>query len=335
LFSKYINVFFRLILPTLKHNNPEILNIAFILLSFVLAVIIPFQLFIFSYAILGPLHYLTEIAWLHKKQYFVSKSSIAWQFAIISALLTICLVLLYYPSQQINLITTNSLNHLFTSLIILALAIAAYNIYIKQEINKIALVIAVVSLIFILNQFSFSYILFAIFLPTLVHVFVFTLIFMVVGAIKTRNKISYTAIALFVACSALFLINFQVVYDVSSYFRTAYQSSNFSYLASYISNQSQFNFKSSSILKAQRFIAFAYTYHYLNWFVKTNITEWNKLPQKTIAISIIIWLASVSLYIYNFKYGFIALFFLSTYHVLLELPLNIISIKNLIIKIKQ
>src|ERR1043165_9571235 len=40
--------------------------------SCVAAFVLPFELFLFSYAVLGPLHYLTEISWLHKRQYFSS-----------------------------------------------------------------------------------------------------------------------------------------------------------------------------------------------------------------------------------------------------------------------
>ncbi|UPT68252.1 MAG: hypothetical protein M0D57_06295 [Sphingobacteriales bacterium JAD_PAG50586_3] len=45
-------------------------NIGLMILSCIIAFFIPFELFLFSYAILGPLHYLTEIGWLHQRQYF-------------------------------------------------------------------------------------------------------------------------------------------------------------------------------------------------------------------------------------------------------------------------
>ena len=47
------------------------LNIGLMLISLVAAYILPFELFLFSYAVLGPLHYLTEISWLDKKNYFI------------------------------------------------------------------------------------------------------------------------------------------------------------------------------------------------------------------------------------------------------------------------
>ena len=45
-------------------------NIGLILISCLVAFYVPFELFLFSYAILGPAHYLTEISWLHERNYF-------------------------------------------------------------------------------------------------------------------------------------------------------------------------------------------------------------------------------------------------------------------------
>src|ERR1044071_2751568 len=46
------------------------LNMGLIVLSVCVAIFIPFELFLFSYAVLGPAHYLTEISWLHERNYF-------------------------------------------------------------------------------------------------------------------------------------------------------------------------------------------------------------------------------------------------------------------------
>jgi hypothetical protein len=72
----------------------------------------------------------------------------------------------------------------------------------------------------------------------------------------------------------------------------------------------------------QRFIAFAYTYHYLNWFSKTNIIRWHKVPKRWLYTALGLWVSSIALYIYDYKTGFLALFFLSIMHVFLEFPLN-------------
>src|SRR5258707_10940721 len=55
--------------PTTAQVN--YLNIGLMIVSCVLAFISPFELFLFAYAVLGPLHYLTEISWLHDRKYFI------------------------------------------------------------------------------------------------------------------------------------------------------------------------------------------------------------------------------------------------------------------------
>ena len=46
------------------------LNIGLMIGACLAAYVFPFELFLFSYAVLGPLHYLTEISWLHERSYF-------------------------------------------------------------------------------------------------------------------------------------------------------------------------------------------------------------------------------------------------------------------------
>src|SRR5437016_6706300 len=55
--------------PTTDQVN--YLNLGLMIVSCILAYITPFELFLFAYAVLGPLHYLTEISWLHDRKYFV------------------------------------------------------------------------------------------------------------------------------------------------------------------------------------------------------------------------------------------------------------------------
>lgn len=75
-----------------------------------------------------------------------------------------------------------------------------------------------------------------------------------------------------------------------------------------------------------RFIAFAYLYHYLNWFSKTEIIRWHKVPKARFVLVIVLWLASCGFYLKDYVLGLNVLFFLSFTHVLLEFPLNIVSI---------
>ena len=75
-----------------------------------------------------------------------------------------------------------------------------------------------------------------------------------------------------------------------------------------------------------RFIAFAYLYHYLNWFSKTEVIRWHKVPKVRFIAVVVLWLAACGFYLYDYSLGLSVLFFLSFTHVLLEFPLNIVSI---------
>ena len=75
-----------------------------------------------------------------------------------------------------------------------------------------------------------------------------------------------------------------------------------------------------------RFIAFAYLYHYLNWFSKTEVIRWHKVPKIRFFAVIVLWLSACGFYIYDYSLGLSVLFFLSFTHVLLEFPLNMVSI---------
>lgn len=71
-----------------------------------------------------------------------------------------------------------------------------------------------------------------------------------------------------------------------------------------------------------RFIAFAYTYHYLNWFSKTGIIRWHVVSQRRIAGLVALWLVSLALYAWSWQWGYVGLLGLSVAHVILEYPLN-------------
>ena len=59
------------------------------LVSAVLAFVLPFELFLFSYAVLGPLHYLTEISWLQKSGFYVKSKFDPWILVVFGFIATI------------------------------------------------------------------------------------------------------------------------------------------------------------------------------------------------------------------------------------------------------
>lgn len=176
------------------------------------------------------------------------------------------------------------------------------------------------------------------FLPTIVHVYLFTLLFMLYGNMKSKSGFGFLGSAL------LLLVPFFIIFmniDVTSYMvsqRTAtiYDASKFLNL-NYIMTglfdgykDGKFYVLSPVGIKVQIFIAFAYTYHYLNWFSKTSIIGWKKsLTKRKSLYILLIWASAVGIYLYDFYTGLIALYFLSVLHVLFEFPLNAITIKSL------
>jgi hypothetical protein len=90
------------------------------------------------------------------------------------------------------------------------------------------------------------------------------------------------------------------------------------------------DFSTSNLLniKIQRFLAFAYTYHYFNWFSKTKVIRWHDAPKSWIISSFTIWILALAAYIFDSKLGFSIMFLLSLLHVFLEFPLNIVAMKG-------
>src|SRR5690606_32013467 len=84
-------------------------------------------------------------------------------------------------------------------------------------------------------------------------------------------------------------------------------------------------------IRIQIFVAFAYMYHYLNWFSKVSLIGWlRNTSREKIASIFLFWIGAVGLYFYDYRTGLAALFFLSLLHVILEFPLNVISIRGLL-----
>ena len=122
-------------------------------------------------------------------------------------------------------------------------------------------------------------------------------------------------------------------YVASDYIRKSYQ--DFSVLNFYIINFFQLDqlakfdqnaattiFNSNTGYMVMRFIAFSYTYHYLNWFSKTSIIKWHQVEKKYLILTLIIWIVALATYAINYQTGLKLLFFLSFLHVFLEFPLN-------------
>ena len=380
----------------------------------VLAYYFPFETFLLAYAFLGPLHYLTEISWLHDRQYFTKGK---YDFI---PLLLIGIALSYAAFAKdagfdMEFYNTFVELGLFDKLLVLALFSSLLFAFVKNLPVKIFSILFL--FIFIsgwfsednkeMNQSSTTVFALTSLLPTLIHVYVFTGLFMLFGALKSRSKTGLMSVGAFIILPIILIFVVPVkpkTNYISSYGKEAYYAggdgffytnvgimdhfkltkdpylSNKQYLDSIVNKKSANNqfpaaeklritdslknklnenfivpnpdneyymkpipmkmaipintkdyywasvFFSTYGIMLMRFFAFAYLYHYLNWFSKTEVIRWHKVPKIRLIVIVILWLFACALYAYNYALGLSFLFFLSFSHVLLEFPLNMVSI---------
>lgn len=316
-------------LNSLSPDQINYANIGLMVLSAILAFILPFELFLFSYAVLGPLHYLTEIGWLHKKNYY-TKGKYDFLF------LTFLCVLVFYFS----FIKPTKLDSFIPSIILYGVLISFVFVFIKDNLYRLILGAMMLIGILLSKTGDNYFIWFGVFLPTVIHVFIFTWAFMLFGVLKNKSLSGYLSIValILIGLSFFFIKAPSLQYQVSEYVGKSYQLFDFlnqkmiEYLGltTTTTDTHAIIYDTNAGFIVMRFIAFAYTYHYLNWFSKTSVIQWHKVPKKTLSITISVWLLSVALYLYNYNYGLKALYFLSFLHVFLEFPLNITSFKGII-----
>ena len=397
-----------------KDSKINFLNIGLMLITAVFAFFLPFETFLLAYAFLGPLHYLTEISWLHDRQYFTKGK---YDFV---PLLLIGVALSYAAFAKdfdfnIDFYKEFVALNLFDKLLVLALFSSLLFAFVKNLVVKI---IAILFIFIFMSGWlapensaenSKSTTIFALtsLLPTLIHVYLFTGLFMLFGALKSRSKTGLLSVAAFLIIPIYLVYGLPVTPKknyISDYGKEAYYAdgdgffytnvsildhfrlmnepnlTNKQYLDSIINKDSKTNqtpiaerqritdslsdklnqafivpnpdseyymrpipaklaipieskdyywnyvFFSGFGIMLMRFIAFAYMYHYLNWFSKTEVIRWHKVPKIRFVAVLLLWLTACALYAYNYSLGLSFLFFLSFTHVLLEFPLNMVSI---------
>ena len=327
------------------------LNTVLIVASLVLSFIIPFELFLFSYAVLGPLHYITEINWIKNKNYFITNlDTKKWYYLILvfSFIYSIPFIARLSWFQEILnedlLIYLQTKLPLYTNgLLFLSLIIIFSIFWIKNRKAQIAAVILGIILVYFLRNIETYKLLVGALMPTLIHVYLFTVLFMIYGNIKSQQRILNLNVVLML-CVPIIILFFNVDPRIDSLAPATvknYIDSGFYHLNQIVSQtlfnnpENQFYFNNLINFKLQIFIAFAYTYHYLNWFSKTTVIGWHRqLTKKKSLIILLVWVASMLLYAYNYQTGLFLLVFLSILHVMLEFPLNTLTLKAIVNFIK-
>lgn len=316
-------------LSTLNNDQIHYANIGLMMLSAILAFILPFELFLFSYAVLGPLHYLTEIGWLHKKNYYTKGK---YDFLFLSIL---CALVFYF-----SFIKPAKSDSQIPHIILYGVLLSLIFVFIKDNLYRVVLaVLAIIGLAMAKTGYTY-FVWVGVFLPTIIHVLFFTWAFMFYGVLKNKSRAGYLSIvALGVIALSFFVIKAPgLQYQVSGYVTKSYDLFYLlnKFLIDLFGLQTDTTdvdivvYQTNAGFIVMRFIAFSYTYHYLNWFSKTSVIQWHKVPKKTLFITLALWIFSVALYIVDYNIGLKALYFISFLHVFLEFPLNIVSFQGII-----
>jgi hypothetical protein len=307
-------------------------------ISVVAARQLPFGLFLFAYAVLGPLHYLTEIGWLHQRGYFARRARAAWvlaAFAFLSFVATLLPEAGGWPATAAWAARPDvqpllaGLTFWAATFVFLAL-VAAVGMTVFERASRLAMLLALALGAALLLRDAPPYVLlFGIFLPTVVHVSLFTGTFILHGALRSRSVPGYLSLLVFVAAIAacLFVPFDEAAAAPSEQTLAMYLASNFVALNGSLYQlvhgaDAMLTVNDDIGLRIQSFVAFSYTYHYLHWFSKTRIIRWHEVPRSWIAFSAVIWVVAVALFAWDYKTGLLALLFLSLLHIFLEFPLD-------------
>jgi hypothetical protein len=284
------------------------LNSALMIASAVMAFVLPFELLLFSYAVLGPLHYLTEISWLHDRGYFTTGRR---DFVPLIVLTVLAFAVDGTEAAR------------WTGFIFLAFGLSFGLAFLETTRQKIWLALACVLVSPLVHAFEPTAVLFTVLLVTVIHVYVFTGVFILQGSFKSGRASGFVSFAIFLTCGITLLVHRPPAGD---YQLGSYTAANVDAFLPLIEPLAQWTWvpegNRDGLIAVGRFLGFAYTYHYLNWFSKTGIIRWHEVSRRRLTVIAIVYAASLALYAWSYALGLIALLFLSLLHVLLEFPLD-------------
>jgi len=276
------------------------------------AYLVPFELLLLAYVVLGPAHYATEISWLHDRKYFLPGP--AGAVAVALAAIAVVAALIENPWW---------FGFAMWSAFVLCALIAATT----TPMQAVLFVIAAIGLTMALAMHGASLAVVGVLLPTLIHVSLFTLVFMVLGAYRSGARVQWALAALYVAAVVLILVAPPSTASLVPSFAKAGED--------YFANVAPALGRLLGIpdlrldTRLTSLLAFVYTYHYLNWFIKADVIHWNQMTRERLVLVAAASAASTALYFYDYALGFTVLLAFSLAHVVLEFPLNSLAMRQL------
>ena len=291
-------------------RRTDAVHFAMMLAAFGLTYLLPFELVLLSYVFLGPAHYLTEISWLHDRNYFLPHRGIAL------ALIVVALAASFVQNPT-----------WFGVVVWIAFIACAVLAGARTALQGMIMVMAaLVATAFLASQ-GLGFAIVGVLLPTLIHVSLFTLVFMALGAARARSTAQFGLVAAYLAAIVLIvLIPPSSATAIPTLAKLAHDS---------FGNVPQALGRALGApdlrldARLTGLLSFVYTYHYLNWFIKADVIRWADVPKWRLVLVVACSVAATAFYFYDYVLGFALLLGLSLTHVLLEFPLNSVSLRQL------
>ena len=285
-------------------------HLALMLAALAVSYLVPFELLLLSYVVLGPAHYATEISWLHDRKYFLPHVGVA----VFLALVAIAAALIADASW-------------FGFVMWAAFVVCAMLAATTTALQSMLVFMVAIALTAIMLSNGLSIAVLGILLPTLIHVSLFTLVFMVLGAHRSGSRVQAALVVVYVlAVATILLLPPTAEIRISSFARVGQD---------YFGNVGPALGRLFGVpglvldTRLTSLLAFVYTYHYLNWFIKADVIRWTEVPKRRLAAMAAASAASTALYFYDYAFGFTFLLALSLIHILLEFPLDSLALRQL------
>jgi hypothetical protein len=288
----------------------DAIHLGLMLFAFAAAYLVPFELLLLAYVVLGPAHYFTEISWLHDRSYFLPHRGIAVALAIVAVVAALIDNASWFGFAM------------WTALVACAMLAAT-----KSAAEGTLLIMIAVALAAMLYAGDSSFAVIGILIPTLIHVSLFTLVFMTLGAFRSASRVQALLIVVYLAAIAVILLAPPTAsIRIASFAQAA--KDYFGNVGPALSRL--FGIPGLKLdTRLTSLLAFVYTYHYLNWFIKADVIRWADIPRARLALVIAASVGSTALYFYDYAFGFTFLLALSLVHILLEFPLNSLAVRQL------
>jgi hypothetical protein len=291
-------------------RRTDAVHLGLMLLALGMTYLVPFELLLLSYVILGPAHYTTEISWLHDRKYFLPHRGVAVALAVIAAAAAMIDSASWFGFVM------------WSAFVVCALFSAT-----TTAAQGVVLLIGAAGLTAIMYTRAPALAVLGVLLPTLIHVSLFTLIFMTLGAYRSGSRMQAALIGVYLVAIGLIL----AIPPSASSAIPAFAQVGRDYFGNVGPALGRLFGNPDLRLDARLtgLLAFVYTYHYLNWFIKADVIRWTDIPPGRLALVVAVSAASTGLYFYDYSLGFSILLALSLVHVVLEFPLNALAMRQL------